>query len=79
MTNNGICIIEGCEREVKPKTGNHGSRGLCNRCRAYASKAVLKDLVTRDQLVEMGLMLPTKSREHGTAFSRALAKAQEGK
>ena len=85
MTNNGICIIEGCGREVKPEGGTHGSCGLCNACAVASCVAVKIGKVTREQLVEMGLMLPKAPARGGrlgprsSPFSVALAKALEGK
>lgn len=84
MTNNRLCIIEGCGREIAPNGGKpRGFRGLCKRCSVTAVKAVKLGKVTSEQLVEMGLMLPPSTRRgrYGprSPFSLALTKALEGK
>jgi hypothetical protein len=54
------CLVPGCEGIYTARAGS--TRGLCANCRSMARKAISRGDATEDELVRLGLLLPSEGR-----------------
>lgn len=64
----GLCIIPNCTRQAV-------CRGLCTTCYQNAKKQVCRGIITWDELISLGLLLPRKLQR--SPFSIALDSARK--
>lgn len=67
-----VCLVENCGNEAK-------GRGLCGRCYSTAAGLVTKGKFTWEELVDMGLALPSRYYGAPNPFKVALVGAAQRK
>lgn len=63
-----ICLVPGCDNPAKP-----GCRGQCGNCRATSHRRKEAGLISYDELVQRGLMLPARPGSRPSKLDAALA------
>jgi hypothetical protein len=64
------CLTDSCQNESK-------TRGLCPNCHAVARRRIREEEATEQELVDLGLMLPSRQGMRETAFIAALEKRRQ--